>query len=319
MANVTEQEIAFLLGMNDNHAIKRHELAREFRDHTLIHSLYSDIFAQSGTNPIENYSRRFQQLIKRALEIRQKGLLPNYCDTLHHYQKMGIAILPIHNPLYPEKLMKIRDPPIILYSKGDTTSLSKPAIAVIGTREISRRGEAMVYEVVEHLVSLGYVIVSGLAHGTDTHAHTAAIEYGGVTIAVLPGDIMSIIPKDNRNLAMRIAESGLLVSEITDRAGMHKGRYIERNRITSGLSEAVVVIETGAKGGSIRQAETALSQGRPIYVLKPDDTRRDAVAGYQKLLSMGAIPVGSPQELSGCLRTRNQDPIPRVMTLSDFS
>ncbi len=319
MANVTELEIAFLAGINDNQTIKKHELARDFRDYAFLHSLYSDIFAQSDNNPIGKYSGRFKQLIHRAIEIRQKGLLPNYCDTLHHYQKMGITVLPIHDPVYPKKLMEIHDPPIILYSKGDTTSLSKPAIAVIGTREISSEGVARVYDIVEHLVNLGYVIVSGLAHGTDTHAHTAALECGGETIAVLPGDIMSIIPKDNRNLAMRIAESGLLVSEVTDRAGMHKGRYIERNRITSGLSEAVVVIETGAKGGSIRQAETALSQGRPIYVMKPDDTRRDAVAGYQKLLSIGAIPVGSPQELSGCLRTRNQDPIPRVMTLSDFS
>jgi DNA processing protein len=325
MDNRTQQELAFLAAVNDSHSIKRHGFSRDFCTYSFLKKLYGDIFEQSGPVTPGRYSGRLQPLIRSALEIRENTLLPTYCDILHHYRENGIIVLPIFDPAYPEEMKTIPDPPLTLFAKGQMTCLRKPAIAVIGTRSISRSGEEKAYRVVEDCVHQGYVIVSGLAHGTDTHAHTAALECGGETIAVLPGGITSIIPRDNTHLASQIVDSGLLLSEVTEQKGMHKGRYIERNRITSGLSAAVVVVETGRTGGSIRQAETALSQGRPVYALKPDecemDTQeeRDALAGYQKLLSMGAIPIDSLSEISGHLRMKRQSPVPRVMTLSDFS
>ena len=107
----------------------------------------------------------------------------------------------------------------------------RPAVAVVGTRAISPAGARRARETVDLLVRLGYTIVSGLALGTDACAHSAAIDCGGETVAVLPGDVTVVVPGENRDLAARIASSGSLLGEITHLAGMHKGRFIERNRI----------------------------------------------------------------------------------------
>jgi DNA processing protein len=115
---------------------------------------------------------------------------------------------------------------------------------------------------------------------------------------VLPGDIENVVPKVNRKLAKRIITSGALVSEITPVIKMHKGRYIERNRITSALSEAVVVVETKESGGSIRQAEIAFRQGKPVYAVKPEGKNIRAVVGFNKLTTMGATPIDSLYDLS---------------------
>jgi DNA processing protein len=219
---------------------------------------------------------------------------------------------------YPLKLARIPDPPFMIYIKGRMESLSRPAVAIVGTRDISPDGAEKVQEIVGFFVQLGYTIVSGLALGTDACAHKAALDLGGETIAVLPGDIENVVPKENQELAERISKSGALISEITLLTKMHRGRYIERNRITSALSKAVIVIETGESGGSIRQAETAFKQGTPVYVVRPDNTNERAVAGFDKLVSEGATPINNLYDLSAHFG-KAQNTTSRMTTLADFS
>ncbi|MCK9278097.1 MAG: DNA-protecting protein DprA, partial [Methanoculleus sp.] len=313
MDNLSIREIALLAALNDSQALKRQGYAGYFRDPASLRDLYADTF-EPGAEPHRAYPG---PLAARAEEIRERGILAFYIDTLQAYRQKGVRVLPIFDPRYPDRLPGIRDPPFVLYLVGRAESLAKPTVAVVGTRTISRTGAGRARETVDLLVRLGYTIVSGLALGTDACAHTAALDCGGETIAVLPGDVTVVVPGENRGLAGRIAGSGLLLGEITHLAGMHKGRFLERNRITSGLSEGVVVIETGKTGGSVRQAETAFRQGRPVYVLEPDGSDAKAVAGYQHLVSAGAIPVESPGDLAPHFG-RLQHPVMRVTTLADF-
>ena len=313
MDNLSIREIAFLAALNDGQALKRQGYAEYFRDPAALRDLYADTF-EPGAGPRQAYPG---PLVARAEEIRERGLLAFYIETLQGYRQNGVRVLPVFDAGYPGKLLGIRDPPFVLYRVGREESLARPAVAVVGTRTISRAGIERAREAVEILVRLGYTIVSGLALGTDACAHTAAIDYGGETVAVLPGDVTVVVPGENRALAGRIAGSGSLLGEITHLAGMHKGRFLERNRITSGLSDGVVIIETGRTGGSVRQAETAFRQGRPVYVLEPDGSDAPAVAGYRHLVAAGAIPVESPGDLPRYFG-RMQHPVSRVTTLADF-
>ncbi|MBA7476168.1 hypothetical protein ES707_11547 [subsurface metagenome] len=313
MDSLSIREIALLAALNDSQGLKRQGYAEYFRDPAFLRDLYADTF-EPGAEPRQAYP---DPLVARAEEIRERGLLAFYIDALQGYRQKGVRILPVFDAGYPKRLAEIRDPPFVLYLVGREESLAKPAVAVVGTRTISRAGVRRAQEAVDLLVRLGYTIVSGLALGTDACAHTAAIDCGGETIAVLPGDVTVVIPGENRDLAGKIAGSGSLLGEITHLAGMHKGRFVERNRITSGLSDGVVVIETGRTGGSVRQAATAFRQGRPVYVLEPDGSDAKAVTGYQHLVSAGAIPVESPGDLPRHFG-RMQHRVPGVTTLADF-
>ncbi|MDN7024110.1 DNA-processing protein DprA [Methanoculleus sp. FWC-SCC1] len=318
MNNLSTREIAFLAALNDSQLPKRQEYAEYFRDPAFLRDLYAAVF-ENDTDSLMAYPDHLRPLIARAEDLRERDLLPFFADTIAAYRQNGTRILPIFDAGYPKRLPEIPDPPLILYQAGREESIAKPAAAVVGTRRISSEGIARTREAVAILVRLGYVIVSGLALGTDTCAHTAALEFGGETIAVLPGDIEAVVPRQNRNLAVAITASGSLLSEITPLTKMHKGRYIERNRITSGLSEGVVVVETAASGGSVRQAEVAFRQGRPVYALKPDDSNTEAMAGYRRLVSSGAVPVESPHDLSQYFGKLQQSPASRATTLADFS
>ncbi len=316
MDNLTIREIAFLAALNDSHALKRQEYAGYFRSPADLHDLYTDIF-ESGADARRAYPGYIRPLIARAEELQKSDRILFYIDVIREYQQNGIRILPIFGADYPQKLAEIQDPPFILYQVGREESFARPAAAIVGTRMISRAGTESAQEAAKILVRLGYTIVSGLALGTDACAHAAAIDCGGETIAVLPGDVRTVTPQKNRPLAERIVGAGSLLGEITHLAGMHKGRFLERNRITSGLSDGVVVIETSKSGGSIRQAETALRQGRPVYALKPDVSDAKVVAGYHHLVTAGAVSVESPEDLAwhfGQMR----HPAPRMTTLADF-
>ncbi|GEM_PF-1086186 len=317
MDNYTIQETALLACLNDSQPLKKKDNIDYFRDLTLVHNIFTGVF-EHRRNIQEAYPEAVRPVIKRVEGARDKQLLDHYTDIIRRYQQKNIHIIRITDNEYPPKLAKISDPPFVLYLKGRVESLSRPAVAIIGTRDISPEGAENVQEIVEYFVHLGYTIVSGLALGTDACAHKAALDLGGETIAVLPGDIENIVPRANQELAERISRSGALISEITSLTKMHKGRYIERNRITSALSRAVIVIETGESGGSIRQAETALKQGTPIYAVRPEGKNKRAVAGFDKLILKGATPISDLHDLSMHFR-KVQSPSTRMTTLADFS
>jgi len=317
MGDTTVQKLALLACLNDVHALKKREYVRHFSDRTALQTFYTDSF-ESGADTTTAYADLPAPLLQKVIDIRSRCLLDFYTDIIRNYQQSGIRILPVYDPDYPKKLLDLNDPPFMIYEKGSGDTLTKPAVAIVGTRNISPESIGKIREIVEFFVSRGYVIVSGLARGTDAHAHAAALDCGGATIAVLPGDLTNIVPKENQELSQRIITSGSLVSEVTDLVKMHKGRYIERNRITSALSDAVIVIETGKSGGSIRQAEIARKQGKTLYSVKPDPANAEAMAGHTTLTSMSAISIESPQDFIPYF-ARKQNHISRMTTLADFS
>jgi DNA processing protein len=172
------------------------------------------------------------------------------------------------DPLFPARLLSIPDPPGRLYVVGDPAVLKLPGIAVIGTRSPSAYGESMGMRIARIVAEAGYSIVSGLAAGCDTAVHTAAVRLGAPTIAVLPGGTDRIFPPENEPLARDIVDSGgALVSEYPPDTEVQEESFAARDRLQSGLSLGVIVIETDVESGTLITVGHAREQGRPVACL----------------------------------------------------
>ena len=204
---------------------------------------------------------------------------------LRQSRAAGAAMLCWGEAGYPARLTEIPDPPPILWLKGDSKLLSKRMIALVGARNASSLGTRMAKRLAADLSEAGFVVVSGLARGVDTAAHFGALESG--TVAVQAGGVDVIYPAENARLGEDIAKSGLRLSEQPMALVPQARHFPPRNRIISGLSEAVVVVEAAAKSGSLITARNALDQGREILAVPghPFDAR---ASGCNMLIRDGA-------------------------------
>ncbi len=252
------------------------------------------------TDPsLENYlsysAEKLASLLKvttlKAVHLKA-NLLKNI-DTSYEalYKKYEITPIPFSNILYPQHLLKLIDPPTVLYVKGDYKILSyKFKVAIIGSRKASVYSKEAMTLIVPPLVKNNTVIVSGLAKGADTMAHQAAITYGGKTIAVLGHGFFHIYPKENSQLASEISREHLLVTEYPPYVKPARWTFPMRNRIISGLSDAVVVTESAIKSGTMITVEHALENGKNIYAV-PGSVTSDLSAGPNRLIDEGAQPL----------------------------
>jgi DNA processing protein len=197
----------------------------------------------------------------------------------------GARLLLWGTPDYPASLMDLPDAPPILWAQGDVSLLARPMVAMVGARNASSLGVRMARRLAEGLGEAGHVIVSGLARGIDAAAHHAPLATG--TIAVQAGGVDVIYPEENAALAARIAAEGCRISEQPMGMQPQARHFPLRNRIVSGLSRAVVVVEAAARSGSLITARTALDQGREVLAVPghPFDAR---AAGCNMLLRDGA-------------------------------
>lgn len=228
--------------------------------------------------------------------IDPPSLLESAERQLDKASAQGITVLTWDHGAYPPLLREIYAPPPVLFVKGKLESFTKHACGVVGTRKPTQYGRSAAALIVKQLVEKKIVIVSGLAHGIDTVAHQTCLDNGGVTIAVLGGGVDTVYPAANKKLAERIAETGALVSEFdlgTEPEGYH---FPRRNRIISGLSVGVLVVEAPKKSGSLITANYALQQGRDVFAV-PGSIFSDASAGTFNLLRSGAIPVKSGADI----------------------
>ena len=197
------------------------------------------------------------------------------------------------DPRFPVRLGTIPDPPERLYAVGNPAVLVLPGIAVIGTRSPSAYGESMGARLTRIVAEAGYCIVSGLAAGCDTVAHTAAVRLGTPTVAILPGGTDRIFPPENLGLARGIAESGgVLLSEYPPGTVPEEENFARRDRLQSGLSLGVIVIETDIGSGTLITVGHAREQGRPIACLDthPADYRDlPSFQGNKRLLREGDV------------------------------
>ncbi|HWI17798.1 MAG TPA: DNA-processing protein DprA [Vicinamibacterales bacterium] len=200
------------------------------------------------------------------------------------------------NTDYPPLLAEISDPPKCIWTRGDRRALSGIAVAVIGARAASREGLLAAGEIAGDLARAGIVVVSGMARGVDSAAHNAALDCGGLTIAVLGTGIDRVYPAENDVLAERIASKGLLITEFPPGAAPEDWHFPRRNRIISGLSKAVVVVEAREKSGSLITARLAADQGRDVMAV-PGTVVGGRNRGANALLRDGAKLVESAVDI----------------------
>jgi DNA processing protein len=206
----------------------------------------------------------------------------------------GARLLCFGEPDYPASLIDLPDAPPILWAQGDVSLLNRPMVALVGARNASSLGLRMARRLAESLGAAGHVIVSGLARGIDAEAHAAALATG--TVAVQAGGVDVIYPEENSDLAARIAAEGCRVSEQPIGTEPQARHFPLRNRIVSGLSRAVVVVEAAARSGSLITARNALDQGRDVLAVPghPFDAR---AAGCNLLIRDGATLVRGAEDV----------------------
>ena len=210
---------------------------------------------------------------------------------------MHISKITIKNKEYTKKLKNIPNPPKQLYFIGDIELLNKNSIAIIGTRNASENGKRLASKFSKELVAQGIVTVSGMAKGIDAEAHKSTIEAGGKTIAVLGNGLNHIFPPENTNLYQEIIKSGgLVVSEYLPNTPPSSNLFLERNRIVSGISIGVLVVEAAYRSGTSVTAKLAKEQDRKVFVL-PHEINDKYGVGTNKLIRKGAILVTSTKEI----------------------
>ena len=199
----------------------------------------------------------------------------------------GTKILPLGTPSYPAQLAEIADPPLVLFAKGDTAFLSAVSIGVVGTRRPTTYGKAVAERLSKELSDLGITVVSGMARGVDTSAHKAALKGKGSTIAVFGCGVDVIYPAENRALASEIADAGLVLSEFPMGSPSYPQNFPVRNRIVSGLSRGILVVEGAQYSGSSITARIAMEQGRIVFAVPGNITSRMSW-GPNLLIKQGA-------------------------------
>lgn len=260
----------------------------------------------------------YQEVSKSLLDELTAKKIQFYEDYLEEIEQKGIEFVPFYSEHYPARLWSIADPPLSLYIDGDVSTLSD-GVAVVGTREALDHRLEFVEEVAQKLVEMNKVVVSGLANGVDEAAHEGALKAGGDTAAILPGHVEKIRPASNKKLGKEIREKGALVSELSKKKSIHRGRFVERNRITSGISSAVIIGASGETGGTIHQADFAKEQDKPRFLYDPE---KDDGQSPDKLLKKGFETFQSVDDLEALLNKKFVPPnggSTGVLRLDDFN
>ena len=226
-------------------------------------------------------------------------------EQLEEAHKLGVRIIGQTEPEYPALLRELPDAPPRLYIKG-TLPAELRAVACVGTRHPTKWGAAVAPRISQMLANEGYPIISGLALGVDQLAHTAALDTGGQTIAVLPCGLDSIYPHRHADLAKRILDQGgALISELPLGSTMHPRHFVRRNRIISGLSLATVIIQAAAKGGTMHTARFCQKQGRLLSVAQPQaryTEEPENQGNLQLLQQLGCFPLRSKADYPALLQ-----------------
>jgi DNA processing protein len=233
------------------------------------------------------------KVLERMLEMRSSLNVEQLWERI---EAQGIRIITLQDESYPRRLKEIEQPPPVLYARGGLLGEDDFAVAIVGTRRITPYGRQVTEELASFLGGNGITVVSGLARGVDAAAHTAAIRAGGRTIAVLGSGVDRIYPPENRALAEQIMERGAVISDYAVGTAPDAGNFPPRNRIISGLSLAVVVVEAGETSGALITAGFAAEQGREVFAV-PGSILAPQSKGTNKLIQSGALPLLSAQDL----------------------
>lgn len=265
---------------------------RLIREHGSAAAALDALPALATASGAKNYEVFAQDLAEQEIEAGNKA---------------GAQLLLLGSTQYPPMLSTISDPPALLWALGDPAVAKRPTIAFVGARNSSSLGRRMSSRLSQELTHHGYVIVSGLARGIDAEAHRAALKTG--TIAVQAGGVDNIYPKENTELAHEILENGLRLSEMPLGLQPQARHFPRRNRIISGLSQGVIVIEGASRSGSLITAKDALDQGREVMAI-PGNPMDGRAAGCNMLIRDGATLIRSAADVIEVLKPPEPIEIP---------
>ena len=225
-----------------------------------------------------------RERVDNIRNFSQWGEVEKYLRVI---ERKGISVVPCQDVRYPEALKNIEDAPLVLYMKGEYHPDDRFAIGVVGSRNHTPYGESVTQKIAGELSSAGFTIVSGLARGIDTLSHRSALAAGGRTIAVLGSGLDVHYPAENRGLSERIVSSGCVISEFLPGTMPNKENFPRRNRLISGLSLGILVVEATDNSGSLITAGYALEQNKEVFSVPGNITSRNS-EGTNKLIKQGA-------------------------------
>jgi len=237
------------------------------------------------------------KVIERVVQAREKVDLEKIWEQI---ARQGIKILTWEDEAYPSRLKEIDQPPPVLYIRGEYLPEDVFAVALVGTRRVTPYGRQITEEIAGFLAANGMTVVSGLARGVDAIAHTAALKAGGRTLGILGSGVDKIYPPEHRALAEQMMERGALISDYAPGTPPEASNFPPRNRIISGLSLAVVVVEAGETSGALITAEFAAEQGREVFAV-PGSILAPQSKGTNKLIQQGALPLLNASDLMQAL------------------
>jgi len=239
-------------------------------------------------------------------QIRKQRPRINPDLEMERLSKENIDLITINDKDYPKLLKEIYAPPALLYIRGQFKPEDEFSLGIVGPRKLSFYGKQVAPLIAANLSRAGLTIVSGLAKGVDTLAHQSTLETGGRTIAVLGSglDKRSIYPFQNKHLAEKIAQNGAVISEYPLGSSPLAQNFPQRNRIISGLSLGVLVIEAGEKSGALITAKDALEQNREVFAI-PGSILNQTSIGTNNLIKMGAKLVSNIDDILEELKIRN--------------
>lgn len=215
-------------------------------------------------------------------------------------EAQGINILTWADEEYPARLREIDQPPPVLYIRGEYLQDDLFAVAIVGTRKVTPYGRQVTEELASFLAANGITVVSGLARGVDAIAHQTALKVGGRTMAILGSGVDRIYPPEHRGLAEQMMERGAVISDYAVGTPPDASNFPPRNRIISGLSLAVVVVEAAETSGALITAEFAAEQGREVFAI-PGNIYAPQSKGVNRLIQKGAQPLLTPEDLMQAL------------------
>ncbi len=244
----------------------------------------------SEINRVPNVRKK---ALEKLIETRNIEYIKKYKEKI---SSKNINCMDKNDELYPAILKSIPDSPHLLYGRGKIIKEDKKAIAIIGSRKCTSYGKNIAYKFAKELASYGITVVSGMAYGIDSAAHRGALDGGGRTIAVLGCSVDICYPKSNANLMRDIIGNGAVISEYPLGTNPTPGNFPRRNRIISGLSKGVLVVEAGLKSGTLITVDYALEQGKDVFSI-PGNINCSVSQGTNKLIKEGAKPVTCVEDI----------------------
>ena len=250
-----------------------------------------------------------KSIVEIVKKLRSENLDKFEKKVMAEMDKYKILPVTYFSNAYPEKLKNISDPPLVLYTKGDVTLLSKDSISIVGTRKPTTYGRIVCENFTKELSRAGLVTISGLAYGIDTIVAQKTLEIDGKTIAVLAGGLDSIYPPQNTGLANKIIENGgLLVTEYKPGHKPLQFQFIRRNRIVSALGLGTLIVEAGKSSGTMSTANFTLEQSRELFVIPGNITSPQSEGTNALIDQMPDIFTVSPSRILYKLNIKVQKP-----------